>query len=354
MLLAKTGLPTIHIIKLRVTDMLETQHLKNKNLFIHTDIDDLLTELTFYRTQSAKLQKVNELYRKIAGITELPAMIEAYSAWLTQYVPHLLIGYNNDTYQRMHLYCSIHGPDRRKAIETAEKLIKQDAVSKQRYYRIKDLHAYNWRFVSERNSDQLLLLRKGHPITQEEQEFINESFEILTDPLRKAIDFEKILNQARKDTLTGLPNRRVFDERIHSIMEHARRHNHPLTLAAMDLDNFKKVNDTKGHLFGDIVLQQVANALQKEIRLSDLLVRMGGDEFILVLSDTNQQAAINLCERLCRSVDALKVRAGEKNLGLSIGVMEWTPDMSKQQWLEKADDVLYQMKAQGGAGVAVN
>ncbi len=334
--------------------MYETQLLKKKQPFIHTNVDDLLSELVFYRTQSAKLQKVNDLYRKIAGIADLPSMLETYSIWLTQYVPHMLIGYNNDTNQRMHMYCSNHGPDRRKALKTAKSVLLKTNMSPYQHHASKGFHVHSWHLETINDAGQLLLIRKGSQITNSEQKLISESLEILAEPLQKTIDFEKIFHQARKDVLTGLPNRLVFEERINGIMERACRHNYPLTLAAMDLDNFKKVNDSKGHLFGDTVLKQVAGALQKEIRLSDLLVRMGGDEFILVLADTEQKTALKLCKRLCKSIDKLKVYAGGTKLGLSIGVMPWNPNIPKQQWLEKADDILYQMKARGGAGVAVN
>ena len=127
----------------------------------------------------------------------------------------------------------------------------------------------------------------------------------------------------------ALPNRLVFKERIDCIIERANRYNHPLTLAALDLDHFKEVNDTMGHLMGDEVLQQVTAALKKQIRLSDLLVRMGGDEFLLILPDTDMTAARNLGERLCRSWKSLDINAGQAKLSVSIGLCQWQPEMSR-------------------------
>ncbi len=334
--------------------MLEAQSLKNKKTPIHSDMNNLLTELNFYRSQSAKLKKVNDLYRKIASTTDLSTLLETYSIWLTQFVPHILIAYNNDSYQRMHLYSSNHGLEKRQAVETAKSLFNNKKLTGIQYFDTSEFHAHCWDFESPDNCGQFIFLRKESPMTHEEQNMITESVEILAGPLQKALDFENIFQQARKDTLTGLPNRRVFDEQIPNIIEQARRHNHGLTLATMDLDNFKQVNDTKGHLYGDTVLKLVTKTLQKEIRLSDLLVRMGGDEFILVLTDTEQKAAINLCERLYKSINSLEIDAGPKKLGLSIGLMQWDQVMDVEEWLEKADDILYQMKAQGGRGVTVN
>jgi diguanylate cyclase (GGDEF) domain len=125
-------------------------------------------------------------------------------------------------------------------------------------------------------------------------------------------------------------------------------------LAALDLDHFKAVNDTMGHLMGDQVLKQVAEVLQRQIRLSDLLVRMGGDEFLLVLPDTAMEDARFLAERLCQAVEELNIVTQAGRLAVSIGLSEWKSGMQLDAWLERADDILYQAKANGRAQVAVN
>ena len=168
------------------------------------------------------------------------------------------------------------------------------------------------------------------------------------------MEYEEIFAQARRDTLTGLPNRIVFEERIGTIVEQAKRHNRPLTLAALDLDHFKAVNDTMGHLMGDQVLKQVAAVLSNEVRLTDMLVRMGGDEFLLVLPDTSMQDARFLAERLCWAVEQLNIATSAGKLAISIGLSEWHNALSIERWIEHADDILYQAKANGRAQVAVN
>jgi len=125
-------------------------------------------------------------------------------------------------------------------------------------------------------------------------------------------------------------------------------------LAALDLDHFKAVNDTMGHLMGDQILKQVADSLNKEVRLTDMLVRMGGDEFLLVLPDTSMQDARFLAERLCLAVAQLDISTNAGKLAVSIGLSEWRPGMSIETWMEQADDILYQAKANGRAQVAVN
>ncbi|HEB49354.1 MAG TPA: GGDEF domain-containing protein [Desulfobulbus sp.] len=320
-----------------------------------TGMDALLSELSHYRRQSERLRKVNELYGRMAGLLDLPTMIETYSIWLAQYVEHELIGYHNLDRERMHMFCSCHGPRRRQVIEIAEnRLQAADPGRRQCLAREDGFFSHTWSFASEGCSGVLVLLRHDDHVSGEEMELINESLPVLADPLKRALDYEEIFAQARRDPLTGLPNRLVFEERIDTIMEQARRHHHPLTLAALDLDHFKQINDTMGHLRGDEVLRLVAHALQEQVRITDLLVRMGGDEFLVILPDTDMRAARYLGERLCRAVDALDIRTGSGKLGISIGLAQWQPGMDRAQWMEKADDILYQAKADGRARVKIH
>jgi diguanylate cyclase (GGDEF)-like protein len=321
---------------------------------IATTMENLLSELSHYRLQSEKLRKINTLYQRMAGILDLPAMIEAYSIWLMEFVGHELIGYHNPDRERMHMFCSYHGPKRRQAIQLAQELLDPESASEKCPIRLEGFHVHRWIIDSEDCNGVLVMLHKGKPLCADDLEFIEESLMIFADPLKRAIEYEEIFAQARKDSLTGLANRFVFEERIGSIVEQARRHGHPLTLAALDLDHFKAVNDTMGHLMGDEVLKQVAEALKKQIRLTDLLVRMGGDEFLLVLPDTTLLDARYLAERLCQAVEQLDIVTDAGRLAVSIGLSEWSTDMDLNSWLERADDILYQAKANGRAQVAVN
>jgi diguanylate cyclase (GGDEF)-like protein len=316
------------------------------------DLEILLSELDHYRAQSVRLQRVNDLYGKLAGITDMPTMIETYSIWLAEYVPHEIIGYNNRTRHRKHMYCSSHGPQRRHIIQLADSLLHDDNHDTKQHIEIDGFHCHTWDFKGSDNCGRLLLLRREHKIPADQIELINDSLATLAEPLARTHDFEEICKQARMDSLTGLANRLVFDERIDYMLERARRHKRPLTLVALDLDHFKTVNDTMGHVYGDEVLKLVAATLRDQIRLPDLLVRMGGDEFLLALPDTDQAEARLLCERLCRSIHNLKVRAGNHTLGISSGLAQWEAGMDKLKWMERADDALYQAKKGGRNRVA--
>ncbi|MBW6520398.1 MAG: GGDEF domain-containing protein [Desulfoarculaceae bacterium] len=183
--------------------------------------------------------------------------------------------------------------------------------------------------------------------------WVNESLFVLGEYLHRALEYEELFTSARRDALTGIANRRVFDEQIKLKMDSARRSGRPLTMASMDLDRFKQINDILGHQRGDQVLRQVAVVMAEAIRSTDLLVRMGGDEFLLVMDDTDQQNARILAERMCLAIDKLEVWAdSETKLGVSIGLAQWTKDEELDAWMERVDDILYHAKANGRARVS--
>ena len=321
---------------------------------IASSLEHLMLELNRYRHQSERLRRINGLHQRLAVILDLPAMIEAFSIWLLEYVEHDLIGYNNPDRQRMHMFCSYHGPKRRLAIDLAMEALDPDRQDEPQITQADGFHMHKWAIDTLDGRGLLTILRKGGAATEDELEFIDESLLTLAESLKRALEYEAIFSQARKDALTGLPNRFVFEERIDAMIEQASRHQRPLTLAALDLDHFKAVNDAMGHFMGDKVLQQVAEIFRGQIRLNDLLVRMGGDEFLLVLPDTSMQDARRLAERLCQAVEDLGIVTNAGRLGVSIGLAEWQTGMSIASWLERADDILYQAKSNGRAQVAVN
>ena len=125
-------------------------------------------------------------------------------------------------------------------------------------------------------------------------------------------------------------------------------------MISMDLDRFKEINDNLGHQAGDEVLKSVASVFRQAVRSTDLLVRMGGDEFVLVLGDTDQKNGRILAERLCAAIDGLDIWADSRTkLGVSIGLSQMQPDDTLGQWLERTDDILYHAKAAGRSRVAV-
>jgi diguanylate cyclase (GGDEF)-like protein len=163
---------------------------------------------------------------------------------------------------------------------------------------------------------------------------------------------ERTAEAAATDELTGLSNHRRFQQLIAKEIERSRRFNRPMSLALVDLDDFKRVNDTHGHLAGDEVLRAVADVLTRESRAVDEPARYGGEEFAIVLPETEvggaQEVAERIRERLEHTSIALPGHDGEVTMKASIGVAG-TPDstLDAKSLIESADTALYRAKREG-------
>jgi len=170
--------------------------------------------------------------------------------------------------------------------------------------------------------------------------------------LENARLYEETEQLAVTDGLTGLNNHRFFQSFFERELHRARRYNHPLSLIMMDIDHFKKINDTLGHPVGDKVLIEVARLLREQARDVDLVARYGGEEFMLVLPETKKSEAQLLAERIRVAVEKNRFEAeGAKNIGrvtISLGVSGFPDDGSeKDVIIDKVDKALYRAKAGG-------
>ena len=327
----------------------------NNSIGHHGDeIDQVMVELDHFRRQTERLDLMNKLHARMAGVLELAGMIEAYSIWLMPHVEHELIGYNNQSRDKKHLFCSGHGPKRRSIMAFAEELFNHSDRDMSCCVSEDGRYGHKWLIETAEDSGILIILKDDVALNDNEINLINESLVILAESLRRALEYEELFDSARKDALTGLSNRRVFDERIVEIMDAARRHNRAVTMASLDLDHFKQINDNLGHQQGDKVLKQVADVFKRGVRTTDLLVRIGGDEFVLVMDSTDCNSGRILAERLCQTVSDLDIWAdSETRLGVSIGMAQWQTGESLEQWMERVDDILYNAKAEGRSRVGV-
>jgi diguanylate cyclase (GGDEF)-like protein len=148
------------------------------------------------------------------------------------------------------------------------------------------------------------------------------------------------------DPLTGLLNRQGLEGRVQELAEQARQTGAPISLLVCDVDNFKGVNDSHGHAAGDAVLRDVAYALRKQLRSFELIYRMGGEEFLVVLPGVTLHDARELGERLCEATR--RCRSQGISLTLSVGVgTRWGADAQFQNLFEAADQAMYRAKAEG-------
>jgi diguanylate cyclase (GGDEF)-like protein/hemerythrin-like metal-binding protein len=151
---------------------------------------------------------------------------------------------------------------------------------------------------------------------------------------------------ASTDGLTKAWNRRRFEEALEGETHRAVRFGHPLSLAVVDIDHFKSVNDNFGHPVGDRVLAEFVDCLREGMRKSDSVTRWGGEEFIILMPNTPLQAAQRSAERLRERVEQHQFR-GVGALTASIGVAQFAPAETTSEWLRRADDALYRAKKRG-------
>ncbi|MDO8860486.1 GGDEF domain-containing protein [Haliea sp. E1-2-M8] len=161
--------------------------------------------------------------------------------------------------------------------------------------------------------------------------------------------------ESRTDYLTHIPNRRYFFEVLDSNIAMASRYQQPLCLAVLDVDYFKKVNDTYGHTVGDKVLVSIAGSLQSRLRRSDSVGRLGGEEFAIQLPMTSLSAGAIIAERLRQHVAALEFPGLNPPLAIrcSIGVAVFAADMSAEALYHAADGALYRAKESGRNRIVV-
>lgn len=155
---------------------------------------------------------------------------------------------------------------------------------------------------------------------------------------------------AQHDSLTGLPNRILLSDRFEQAVARVERNREKLVLLYMDLDGFKRINDDHGHQTGDLVLAEIANRFRTTIRSSDSVIRMGGDEFIVLLENIkNIDAVLSISDKLLKSVSQpIQVNSLEFTLGMSIGVACFPSDgLTLDQLITAADHAMYTAKAAG-------
>ena len=165
------------------------------------------------------------------------------------------------------------------------------------------------------------------------------------------LDVTKV-SQADRDYLTGLPNRRRFDEQLHAALVAAHRYERPLGLILADLDGFKQINDTHGHPRGDEVLRSLSASWRGAIRASDVIARWGGEEFVVLAPETSEEETARLAERLralTREIDL----GDDLAAAASFGVTACTPADDARSLMQRLDGALYRAKRAGGDRVLV-
>jgi diguanylate cyclase (GGDEF)-like protein/PAS domain S-box-containing protein len=188
---------------------------------------------------------------------------------------------------------------------------------------------------------------KANAFTDEDARLLELLLSYTAEAVKRIHTQKELEHQAIHDPLTGAYNRRYFDETIETELQRSRRYNHPIGFLMIDIDRFKEINDTFGHQMGDKVLQTVASVLHEQVRENDLVVRYGGDEFLIALIETNGEL-----QMITKRIQQTVAKRNKENplldfpVTLSIGAAHWEPksDLTIEQVLAKADERMYEEK----------
>ncbi|NUP09071.1 MAG: diguanylate cyclase [Polyangiaceae bacterium] len=214
-------------------------------------------------------------------------------------------------------------------------------------YVIKDKDSTNGTFVNDSRTQGAVSLRDGDRIQLGLHTLLR--FTLVTE--QEETSLRRVYEAAIKDGLTGVFNRKYLEERIMTELAYCARHGTPLSIVIFDVDFFKKVNDTYGHLAGDNVLRVVAGLLQQSIRVEDVVARYGGEEFVLLLRGTPASEAVQVADRLRSMVQSTNINVGAATISVtsSAGVA-CTSELAlpeRAALLGTADGRLYRAKEQG-------
>jgi diguanylate cyclase (GGDEF)-like protein/PAS domain S-box-containing protein len=249
--------------------------------------------------------------------------VELNDAWARS------LGYDLDELRAVPFVERVHPGDRERTEAEAAGLFEGgETVGFENRYLAKD-GTWHWlRWSSQLSPDESLIYARATDVTELKQ--IEDEREQLLD---------KVQEMARRDSLTGLPNRRALEEQLPQAMARGRRNRSPLCVAILDIDHFKNYNDSHGHLAGDEVLRACARAWDAALRAEDTIVRFGGEEFLVLLPDTEVEQAAEIIERL-----RAKTPMGQS---CSAGLACWDYAESIDDLLGRADQALYLAKAAG-------
>jgi len=190
------------------------------------------------------------------------------------------------------------------------------------------------------------------PISMINYKDLQRIHQIILYPLKNALQYHQAMQLAMQDSLTGLGNRRYFDEQLKRAMHNANRHHAQVGLVLGDLNKFKAINDTYGHNTGDQVLKQFANILRSCIRDSDSVFRFGGDEFAIIIENASDNALDIIQSRIDNALNT-NVLLAKYQVGCSLGTTFMNRADNEHSLFERADQALYRQKINMTKGLSI-
>ncbi len=214
----------------------------------------------------------------------------------------------------------------------------------------------HWNKTLQHRQNLIQQLARNVDITTALSDYLQTTTDFLQHPrLIEATQYENVIHETIHDKLTGMFNRPYFDEAYSQQVSLAKRYQHDLTIIFLDIDNFKDINDTYGHMAGDEALKAIATVIEQEKRDSDIAARYGGEEFVLLLTYTNSVSAFIFAERLRIKIETLNFHYHNQFIKLTVsgGIASFPfHSLDPQKLLQMADNAVYLAKGAGKNRIA--
>ncbi|MDX1589705.1 MAG: GGDEF domain-containing protein [Oleiphilaceae bacterium] len=267
------------------------------------------------------------LQRRLGGTLELDAMMNIFSEELSRVVPFASLSYDCTRNEDIFEYRTGKGGS----------------------------HHCSYNLTLNGMAMGTLRLNRRRRFEEDELKVLEQMVALLMQPMRNGWRFREAISASLTDSMTGLGNNRSLQQTLQKEIDLASRHQTPLTVILCDLDHFKAINDTYGHVFGDEVLARVGELLPEYVRGSDQCFRYGGEEFAVVLPHTDAKAARRVAERIREAIRGTRLMSDGKAVSIttSLGIASLQLGDSPGDLIRAADMALYEAK-RGGRNKAVN
>ena len=324
-----------------------TEELINELMALRQRIADLETLEKHHKQTEQALMESEERYRRL--IKAVPAytysvMVRDGHAISTRHSVgcFAITGYNPEDYEvDPYLWHKMIYPDDKTMVENSIKEILAGS----------EVAPIEHRIV---RSDGTVIWIRNSMVSYRDEEGVMTRYDgLIEDITERKLAEEELKRLATTDKLTGAYNRTKFKEIMVREIERVKRYNQPLSLIIFDIDRFKKVNDKYGHNAGDYVLRTISDIVGENIRKIDYFVRWGGEEFMIISSETNLKEAYALAERI-REIIENYMFEGIGKVTISFGVTEFNEDDTQDSLIKRADDAMYEAKRKGRNRVEVS